>query len=142
MNQKKGFTLIELLVVVAIIGLLATLSVVAFNTARAKARDTKRVGDIKQIQTALALYYADNNGYPLTSEIVVGSAIGTNSIIYMNKVPAPPLPSNDGVCPSGATSYVYDSANTNTYTLTYCLGSNTGDLVGGQATATPGTIKQ
>lgn len=36
--QKKGFTLIELLVVIAIIGLLGTLSAVAFSSSREKAR--------------------------------------------------------------------------------------------------------
>ena len=120
MTQKKGFTLIELLVVVAIIGLLATLSVIAFNTARSKARDTKRVGDVKQIQTALALYYTDNNGYPATADFVTGGAIGTGTTIYMNKIPAAPLPSNDGSCPAGVSDYTYTSANSNTYTLTFC----------------------
>ena len=62
--KKKGFTLIELLVVIAIIGLLSTLAVVALNSARAKARDAKRVGDVKQMQTALELYYNDNQSYP------------------------------------------------------------------------------
>ena len=142
MTQKKGFTLIELLVVVAIIGLLATLSMVAFNSAKAKTRDTRRVADIKQIQTALAMYYADNNGYPATSEFVTGSALGTGTAVYMAKVPAAPLPSNDGSCPVGLSSYVYSSANSNTYTLSYCLGGITGDLTAGYATATPGAIKQ
>lgn len=141
MTQKKGFTLIELLVVVAIIGLLATLSVIAFNSTRAKARDTKRVGDIKQIQTALAMYYTDNGGYPANADFVTGSAIASGSAMYMSKIPAAPIPSNDGSCPSGVTEYVYNSANTNTYTLTYCLGGNTGDLGSGPATATPGSIK-
>ncbi len=63
-NKQKGFTLIELLVVIAIIGLLSTLAVVALNSARSKARDAKRVSDIKQIQTGLELHYADNTGYP------------------------------------------------------------------------------
>ncbi|PIW79613.1 MAG: pilus assembly protein, partial [Parcubacteria group bacterium CG_4_8_14_3_um_filter_48_16] len=57
--NKKGFTLIELLVVIAIIGLLSTLAVVALNNARLKARDAKRIADIKQIQTALELYYTE-----------------------------------------------------------------------------------
>lgn len=141
MNQKKGFTLIELLVVVAIIGLLATLSVVAFNMARAKTRDTRRVSDIKQLQTALAMYYADNNGYPTNSDFVSGAALASGSTTYMAKIPTPPLPSNDGSCPVGITEYIYNSANTNTYTLSYCLGGTTGDLAGGYATATPGAIK-
>lgn len=141
MTKKKGFTLIELLVVVAIIGLLATLSVVAFNMARAKTRDTRRVSDIKQLQTALAMYYSDNNGYPVTSAFVSGSSLSSGSTTYMAKIPTPPLPSNDGSCPVGVTDYIYASANTNTYTISYCLGGSTGDLVPGYATATPGSIQ-
>jgi type II secretion system protein G len=142
MQKKKGFTLIELLVVIAIIGLLATLSVVAYNTARAKARDTKRIADIKQVQTALALYYTDNNGYPATEDIVTGSAIATNSVTYMSKMPKPPTPTNDGSCAANITDYTYTSANSNTYTISYCLGGSTGEMAGGYATATPGAIKQ
>lgn len=64
--QKKisGFTLIELLVVISIIGLLSTMAILYTNTARAKARDTKRVADLKQLEKAIGLYYDDNNRYP------------------------------------------------------------------------------
>ena len=64
LKNKKGFTLIELLVVIAIIGLLSTLAVVALTSARTKARDSKRVADMKQLQTAMELYYSDNAAYP------------------------------------------------------------------------------
>lgn len=64
---EDAFTLIELLVVIAIIGLLASIVLVALNSARAKARAAKRVGDLKEIQSALELYYNDNNSYPNTS---------------------------------------------------------------------------
>jgi prepilin-type N-terminal cleavage/methylation domain-containing protein len=61
----KGFTLIELLVVVAIIAILAAMILVNVNEARKKARDARRFSDLKNVQTALELYAAANNGkYP------------------------------------------------------------------------------
>lgn len=62
--NKKAFTLIELLVVIAIIGLLSTISIIALNQARAKARDSKRLADIRQIRTALEVYFDKNGHYP------------------------------------------------------------------------------
>jgi prepilin-type N-terminal cleavage/methylation domain-containing protein len=62
--DKKGFTLIELLVVIAIIGLLSSMSVYAINVARMKARDAKRLADMRQIQTALNFYHDDHGAWP------------------------------------------------------------------------------
>lgn len=59
-----GFTLIELLVVISIIGLLASVVLVALNNARMKSRDTRRLADMTQIQKALEIYYNKYNGYP------------------------------------------------------------------------------
>lgn len=56
--------MIELLVVISIIGLLATTVLASVNSARAKARDARRVADLKQIITALQFYYDDNGSYP------------------------------------------------------------------------------
>lgn len=68
-NQKflTGFTLIELLIVIAIIGLLASIVMVSLNSARAKARDTKRVGDLRNLMTALEMYYDAHNFYPASA---------------------------------------------------------------------------
>ncbi len=67
-KKNKGFTLIELLVVIAILGLLATIVAVSLTSARARARDARRVSDIRQIELALELYYAAHSQYP--SDIV------------------------------------------------------------------------
>lgn len=61
---RKGFTLIELMVVIAIIGILASVTLAQFQQARAKARDIIRVTDMKAIMTALQLYYNDNGRFP------------------------------------------------------------------------------
>jgi len=55
-TKKQGFTLIELLVVIAIIGILSTIGLVALNGARAKARDTQRLHDIRQYALAMHMY--------------------------------------------------------------------------------------
>ncbi len=63
-QNNKGFTLIELLVVIAIIGLLASVVMSSLSNARTKARDTRRMQDLRQIQTALEMYYSSHNAYP------------------------------------------------------------------------------
>ncbi|HEY4522763.1 MAG TPA: type II secretion system protein [Candidatus Paceibacterota bacterium] len=64
--ETRGFTLIELLVVIAIIGLLSSIVLASLGTARGKAADAKRLGDMQSIRTALELYYTTNNAYPDT----------------------------------------------------------------------------
>ena len=60
MKRKGGYTLIELIVVVAIIALLAAMSVLAFSRQQAKSRDTKRKADLSNINTALQNYVSEN----------------------------------------------------------------------------------
>src|ERR1041384_596604 len=81
-RARKGFTLIELLVVIAIIGILSTLAVVALNSARQRSRDAKRVSDIRQVQTAVELGYAEVGNYPIATALVLGDP--TNSKVLCN----------------------------------------------------------
>jgi len=68
-RAERGFTLIELLVVISVIGLLASMILVSLNSARVKARDARRLADMRQISTSLGLYYDKNGFYPqLNSE--------------------------------------------------------------------------
>jgi prepilin-type N-terminal cleavage/methylation domain-containing protein len=64
MNNKSGFSFIELLVTVTIVAVLMVGAVVSYRTSTAKARDSKRIGDMEQIRTALDMYRADYGIYP------------------------------------------------------------------------------
>lgn len=140
MKQQKGFTLIELLVVIAIIGLLSTLAVVSLNNARSKSRDAKRISDIKQMQTALELYYNDAGGYPVTGSFSTTTPMTYGGTTYMALVPGAPTP-EDGACTSGENQYTYTSGGTSTYSITFCLGGSTGGLDAGTHTASEGGIQ-
>jgi len=79
-NKKNlGFTLIELLVVISVIGFLASASIVALDNARMKARDDRRMSDIKQFQKAMDLYYDTNNIYPASGWLFSYSADWMNN---------------------------------------------------------------
>lgn len=122
--MKKGFTLIELLVVIAIIALLSTLSVVALNSARVKSRDARRLSDIKQLRTALEMYFDANLTYPqnspsstlgVTSSVCLTASGWTNTAgcsgtVFMQKVPSDPQSNR---------SYEYYSNSATSYRISY-----------------------
>ncbi|MCK5061122.1 type II secretion system protein [Candidatus Parcubacteria bacterium] len=159
-NNKKGFTLIELLVVIAIIGLLSTLAVVALNNARQKSRDAKRVADIKQVQTALELFFNDQQGYPNSAAAALplgvssqsclgaggfGAAGACTNPVYMAQVPSYPEPFTDNTCTAATSGYTYTTLNPatglpSTYRISYCLGADTGGVDVGVNIACEGGI--
>ncbi len=65
-NSKQAFTLLEILLVVGIIAILAGIVIVAINPSKqiATVRNTQRLSDIKQINSALQQYYITNGSYP------------------------------------------------------------------------------
>lgn len=142
-TAKRGFTLIEMLIVITIVGLLATIAISAASYARNKARDGKRLGDVSRIQTALALYYADNRAFPAGTDLALGgpgatalcdsgwSAAECAGTPFMVRVPSAPTPA-DGPCMPVQNAYTYTQIGGGAdYQLTFCLGGKVGDLPAG-----------
>jgi len=107
-KDSRGFTLIELLVVIAIIGILSSVVLASLNSARQKSRDARRIGDIKQLQLALEMYYDSNNGYPTS----------TLSALVPDFIPIAP------VDPQTGSGYTYEASGSSNYVLRATLEGN------------------
>ncbi len=119
-NNKNGFTLIELLLVIVIIGILSavTLSVINIPGIRAKTRDSQRIADLKKIQTALELYFADNRSYPASSSWRIMSSSVLPST-YLDNIPTDPN-GNSAVfssCSTASFGYSYRTIGSGAYVL-------------------------
>ena len=93
--HKDGFTLIELMIVVVILGLLATIIMPRILNRPEQARRVKAKIDIRNIESALALFKTDTGRFPTTSEglevLVSNPGIeGWNPDGYLDKVSSDP----------------------------------------------------
>lgn len=126
MKKVNGFTLIELLIVMSLIGMLALIGIQNFRSSQMRGRDAVRKSDLRNIQTALRLYYNDYGRYPagtstmtacgtvaVPAACIYGAAWTKAGTTYMNVLPDDPQPSNN--------DYVYTYVNDDDYTLRSCL---------------------
>lgn len=65
-QQNQGFTLVELMITLAIIGILASIAIPAYQDYAEKAKVYQAVQDIGGIQLKLKHYFDDNRRYPET----------------------------------------------------------------------------
>lgn len=136
MLKKSGFTLIELLVTITIIAILSAIGLVIFSTVMRQGRDSKRMSDLRSIQSALEQYYSDQGFYPSRSifriDLQNGAAFTSSRgnpsppspvKIYMNSLPQDP---------TGSLIYIYDTFTSDgnlscandapvRYCVSYCL---------------------
>ena len=64
MIKNKGFTIVELLIVIVVIGILAAITIVAFNGIQERGRDSGRITKLQAMAKAIELYRIDNGRYP------------------------------------------------------------------------------
>jgi prepilin-type N-terminal cleavage/methylation domain-containing protein len=78
MLHKKGFTLIELIIVIALIALLATTVILVINPVKIfqEARDSQRIADLGQMNSAMSLMLATSSSQP---------TLGVVGTCYKNK---------------------------------------------------------
>lgn len=106
-SSQSGFTLIELLIVVAVIGIIAAISVIQYMGAMDKARQRATMADMRTISRAVEAYLVDNHVVPEDSGGV--ATLAAVLIPYQISV----VPQND----HWGNTYNYTSNAFDTYTL-------------------------
>ena len=71
--KEGGFSLIEVLITMVIMSVLVGVAVSVYTSARKSGWDSKRRADLKRIQGALELYYADKHSYPDVGDCGAGN---------------------------------------------------------------------
>lgn len=99
-EKRSGFTIVELLIVIVIIGILAAITIVAYNGIQQRARETTVKADLANSAKKMANDNVLNGSYALTQAAVDGG---------------------NGLPTSSGTSYQYHSTGT-----TYCITGTNG----------------
>lgn len=63
--QKSGFTIVELLIVIVVIGILAAITIVAYNGVQDRANNLRTEDAVGKFRRALIMYATEKGTYPL-----------------------------------------------------------------------------
>lgn len=66
LKSQPGFTIVELLIVIVVIGILAAITIVAYNGIQDRARTVALQSDLSQVDQQLKLFQAEAGTYPAT----------------------------------------------------------------------------
>ena len=79
--KHKGFTIVEMIVVIAVIGILATITIFAYSWMKGDAVDSKIRSVVKTSGDAMALFESQNNGTLKPGQGMFNVANGMDSLV-------------------------------------------------------------
>ena len=133
-KNKKGFTLIELLVTISIISLLSSITLASLNDVKAKARDAKRVSEMKAMQYAIQIAKTNGIQLPDSYDYIINALSGILVPTYIPSIPVDPNPSAVSALTyfycnkntQSATNFCHNDTNPDTYAIVFFTERNIG----------------
>ncbi len=74
-NRHLGFTIVELLIVIVVIGILAAITIVAYNGIQGRARSAAQVSVLASAAKTANVSFTLNNTYPVSSALPTNSGV-------------------------------------------------------------------
>lgn len=76
-HVNYGFTIVELLIVIVVIGVLAAITIVAYNGITVRAANISRMAELRQWEKIIVQYHVLNGSYPVPSTGYGNYCLGT-----------------------------------------------------------------
>ena len=125
----SAFTLIEMVIVIAVIGILMGIAFNGISSVQQNARDTRRISDLRKVQTQLELFFNRCGHYPVDAATCGNANVGAGNmnwsnlttalglVVNQNEVPDDPIKNKQG---QGSYQYGFEEDG-----LGYVIGANT-----------------
>jgi general secretion pathway protein G len=81
-KSKSGFTIVELLIVIVVIGVLAAITIVAYNGIQDRARSSTLQNDLVNAKKKLLLYQTEQGKFPSTFALIGNVGISASKSVY------------------------------------------------------------
>ena len=94
--KHYGFTLVEIIIVVAVIGILASISLVSYSGVKERSRAEKASANAATVKKVVENYYSRNNIYPTTVSSVRTALVALPSDINLMSSANPTLNGSTG----------------------------------------------